>query len=237
MVMRHRPVDVRLHGGRALDLEFDFAQPSEIGPGVLRRIVACGGRTQPEAGQQQGHGGKTAAERKRSGHSFSPSDFTWTDLQPHAGSITCRCRREQAFPIVRAVTARLTPREVAGYHSEGRCGRACLVPTMCWRKISAGPASREETPWIDAVSWRAPSPPPPRWRPGPRMRRRSTPRAPSPSSTRFPPGGAVDVVARPLAAVLAPILKQPAVIETKAGAAGEVGAQFAAAPSPTATRC
>src|SRR5688572_3584946 len=44
----------------------------------------------------------------------------------------------------------------------------------------------------------------------------------------FPPGGAVDVVARPLAAVLEPILKQPVVIETKAGAAGQVGAQFAA---------
>jgi tripartite-type tricarboxylate transporter receptor subunit TctC len=39
----------------------------------------------------------------------------------------------------------------------------------------------------------------------------------------FPPGGAVDVVARPLASVLEPILKQPLVIETKAGAAGQVG--------------
>ena len=48
----------------------------------------------------------------------------------------------------------------------------------------------------------------------------------------FPPGGAVDVVARPLAAVLEPILKQPAVIETKAGAAGQVGAQFAASAKP-----
>ena len=48
----------------------------------------------------------------------------------------------------------------------------------------------------------------------------------------FPPGGAVDVVARPLAAVLEPILKQPMVIETKAGAAGQVGAQFAAAAKP-----
>jgi tripartite-type tricarboxylate transporter receptor subunit TctC len=44
----------------------------------------------------------------------------------------------------------------------------------------------------------------------------------------FPPGGAVDVVARPLASVLEPLLKQPVVIETKAGAAGQVGAQFAA---------
>jgi tripartite-type tricarboxylate transporter receptor subunit TctC len=48
----------------------------------------------------------------------------------------------------------------------------------------------------------------------------------------FPPGGAVDVVARPLASVLEPILKQPAVIETKAGAAGQVGAQFAANAKP-----
>lgn len=48
----------------------------------------------------------------------------------------------------------------------------------------------------------------------------------------FPPGGAADVVARPLAAVLEPILKQPFVIETKAGAAGQVGAQFAAAAKP-----
>jgi tripartite-type tricarboxylate transporter receptor subunit TctC len=48
----------------------------------------------------------------------------------------------------------------------------------------------------------------------------------------FPPGGAVDVVARPLAAVLEPILKQPAVIETKAGAAGQVGGQFAASAKP-----
>ena len=48
----------------------------------------------------------------------------------------------------------------------------------------------------------------------------------------FPPGGAVDVVARPLAAVLEPILKQPLVIETKAGAAGQVGGQFAANAKP-----
>lgn len=48
----------------------------------------------------------------------------------------------------------------------------------------------------------------------------------------FPPGGAADVVARPLGAVLEPILKQPIVIETKAGAAGAVGAQFAANAKP-----
>ncbi len=48
----------------------------------------------------------------------------------------------------------------------------------------------------------------------------------------FPPGGAVDVVGRPFAAVLEPLLKQPIVIETKAGAAGQVGAQFAANAKP-----
>lgn len=48
----------------------------------------------------------------------------------------------------------------------------------------------------------------------------------------FPPGGAVDVVARPLATVLEPIIKQAVVIETKAGAAGAVGAQFAANAKP-----
>jgi tripartite-type tricarboxylate transporter receptor subunit TctC len=48
----------------------------------------------------------------------------------------------------------------------------------------------------------------------------------------FPPGGAVDVVARPLAGILEPIVKQPVVIETKAGAAGQVGAQVAASAKP-----
>ena len=48
----------------------------------------------------------------------------------------------------------------------------------------------------------------------------------------FPPGGAADVIGRPLAAVLEPIVKQPVIIETKAGAAGQVGAQFAASARP-----
>ena len=51
----------------------------------------------------------------------------------------------------------------------------------------------------------------------------------------FPPGGAVDVVGRPFAAVLEPLLKQPVVVETKAGAAGAVGAQFAANAKPKRT--
>jgi tripartite-type tricarboxylate transporter receptor subunit TctC len=48
----------------------------------------------------------------------------------------------------------------------------------------------------------------------------------------FPPGGAVDTVGRPFAATLEPLLKQPIVVETKAGAAGQVGAQYAASAKP-----
>ena len=48
----------------------------------------------------------------------------------------------------------------------------------------------------------------------------------------FPPGGLNDIVTRPLAAAMEPILKQPIVIETKTGAAGQVGAQFAASAKP-----
>ncbi len=48
----------------------------------------------------------------------------------------------------------------------------------------------------------------------------------------FPPGGAADVVGRPFAAAIEPLLKQSVKIETKAGAAGAVGAQFAATAKP-----
>jgi tripartite-type tricarboxylate transporter receptor subunit TctC len=48
----------------------------------------------------------------------------------------------------------------------------------------------------------------------------------------FPPGGAADVVGRPLAAVMEPMVQKPVIIETKAGAAGAVGAQFAANAKP-----
>jgi len=48
----------------------------------------------------------------------------------------------------------------------------------------------------------------------------------------FPPGGANDIVTRPMAAALETILKQPVVVETKAGAGGQVGAQVAASAKP-----
>src|SRR6476661_6103618 len=48
----------------------------------------------------------------------------------------------------------------------------------------------------------------------------------------FPPGGINDIVTRPLANMMEPILKQPVVVETKAGAAGQIGAQVAASAKP-----
>ena len=48
----------------------------------------------------------------------------------------------------------------------------------------------------------------------------------------FPPGGVGELVGRPFSAMLEPLINQPVVIETKAGAAGQVGAQFAAAAKP-----
>ncbi len=48
----------------------------------------------------------------------------------------------------------------------------------------------------------------------------------------FPPGGAADVVGRPMTSLLEPIIKQPCIVDTKAGAAGQVGAQAAAVAKP-----
>ena len=48
----------------------------------------------------------------------------------------------------------------------------------------------------------------------------------------FPPGGANDIVTRPLASAMEPLLKQAVVVETKAGAAGQVGAQVVANAKP-----
>jgi tripartite-type tricarboxylate transporter receptor subunit TctC len=45
----------------------------------------------------------------------------------------------------------------------------------------------------------------------------------------FPPGGINDIVTRPLATMMEPILKQPVVVETKAG---QVGAQVVASAKP-----
>jgi tripartite-type tricarboxylate transporter receptor subunit TctC len=48
----------------------------------------------------------------------------------------------------------------------------------------------------------------------------------------FPPGGVSDTITRPLDAALEAVLKQPVVLENKSGAAGAVGAQYAASAKP-----
>ena len=48
----------------------------------------------------------------------------------------------------------------------------------------------------------------------------------------FPPGGVADMTARPLAATLERLLKQPVVVQNKPGAAGAVGNQFVATSKP-----
>ena len=48
----------------------------------------------------------------------------------------------------------------------------------------------------------------------------------------FPPGGANDITTRPFAAALEVVLKQPVIVENKAGAGGQVGAQVAASAKP-----
>ena len=65
-----------------------------------------------------------------------------------------------------------------------------------------------------------------------RSRRRRFPSRPVTIVNAFPPGGANDLVTRPIATALEAVLKQPVVVETKAGAAGAVGAQVAASAKP-----
>jgi hypothetical protein len=48
----------------------------------------------------------------------------------------------------------------------------------------------------------------------------------------FPPGGIADLTARPLAAAMERVLRQPVVVNNKAGAAGAVGMQSAAIARP-----
>jgi len=48
----------------------------------------------------------------------------------------------------------------------------------------------------------------------------------------FPPGGVADITARPLAEAMGRILKQPVIVENKAGAGGGVGMQYVARAKP-----
>ena len=86
--------------------------------------------------------------------------------------------------------------------------------------------------WIAAVSSSARPHPQPRSRPDRHSRKRTFPSHAITIINAFPPGGINDIVTRPLAATMEPILKQPVVVETKAGAAGQVGAQVAATAKP-----
>jgi tripartite-type tricarboxylate transporter receptor subunit TctC len=67
---------------------------------------------------------------------------------------------------------------------------------------------------------------------GPGFAQEAFPNHAIPIVNAFPPGGANDLVTRPLAAAMEPILKVPVVVETKAGAGGQVGAQVGASAKP-----
>ncbi|MET0630399.1 MAG: tripartite tricarboxylate transporter substrate binding protein, partial [Xanthobacteraceae bacterium] len=67
---------------------------------------------------------------------------------------------------------------------------------------------------------------------GPAFAQEAYPSRPITLINAFPPGGLNDIVTRPLATALEPILKQPVLVETKAGAAGQIGAQVAASAKP-----
>ena len=51
----------------------------------------------------------------------------------------------------------------------------------------------------------------------------------------FPPGGVADLTARPVAAAMEKVLKNPVVVVNKTGAAGAVGMSFVANAKPMAT--
>jgi tripartite-type tricarboxylate transporter receptor subunit TctC len=67
---------------------------------------------------------------------------------------------------------------------------------------------------------------------GPAFAQDAYPSRPITIINAFPPGGANDLVTRPIASALEPVLKQPVVVETKAGAAGAIGAQVGASAKP-----
>ena len=52
----------------------------------------------------------------------------------------------------------------------------------------------------------------------------------------FPPGGSVDIVTRIVAAKWGELLGQPVVVENRAGAGGNVGADYAARAAPSSKR-
>jgi tripartite-type tricarboxylate transporter receptor subunit TctC len=67
---------------------------------------------------------------------------------------------------------------------------------------------------------------------GPAFAQEAFPARPVTIINAFPPGGANDLVTRPAASALEAVFKQPVVVETKAGAAGAIGAQVGASAKP-----
>ena len=67
---------------------------------------------------------------------------------------------------------------------------------------------------------------------GPAFAQDAFPARPVTIVNAFPPGGANDLVTRPAASALEAVFKQPVVVETKAGAAGAIGAQVGASAKP-----
>jgi tripartite-type tricarboxylate transporter receptor subunit TctC len=67
---------------------------------------------------------------------------------------------------------------------------------------------------------------------GPAFSQDAFPSRPITIINAFPPGGANDLVTRPIASAMESVLKQPVVVETKAGAGGQVGAQVATTAKP-----
>ena len=53
----------------------------------------------------------------------------------------------------------------------------------------------------------------------------------------YPPGGSSDIIARSISQVLSESLKQSVIVENKAGANGNLGADLVAKAEPDATRC
>jgi tripartite-type tricarboxylate transporter receptor subunit TctC len=68
--------------------------------------------------------------------------------------------------------------------------------------------------------------------PGPAAAQEPFPTRPITMIVAFPPGGVADNTARPVAAAMERILKQPVVVTNKPGAAGAVGNQVAASSKP-----
>ena len=92
-----------------------------------------------------------------------------------------------------------------------------------WREL-------QEDTWIGAISSLAL--PHRRFAAGPAFAQETFPSHAITIINAFPPGGVNDIVTRPFASALEPVVKQPVVVETKAGAGGQVGAQVAANAKP-----